>query len=61
MTVAKFMPTKRIVAVCVRNRKPYQLPTLQRQAKAAMLRKASKAEEVRSKLERLEEMLASFE
>jgi hypothetical protein len=61
MTVAKCMPTKRIAAVCVRNRKPYQLSTLQRQAKAAMLLKASKAEEVRSKLEHLEEMLASFE
>jgi hypothetical protein len=40
MGVAKFTPTKRIAAVCVRNRKPYQLPTLQRQAKAARLLKA---------------------
>ena len=61
MTVAKCTPTKRIATACIRNQKPYQLSTLQRQAKAAMLLKASKAEEVRSKLERLEEMLASFE
>jgi hypothetical protein len=61
VAVAKFTPTKKIVAVYVCNRKPYQLPTLHRHAKAAKLFKASKAKEVRSKLERLEEMLASFE
>lgn len=36
------------------------MPKLQRQAKAAKLLKASKAEEVRAKLDRLDEMLASF-
>jgi hypothetical protein len=58
MVVAKFTSTKRIAAVCVRNWKPYQLPTLQRQAKAARLFKASRAEEVRAKLERMEETSA---
>ena len=61
MTAAKFTPTKQIAEVCVRKRKRFQLSTLQRRAKPAMLLKASKAEEVRSKLERLEEMIASFE
>ena len=61
MIVAKFTPTKRIAEVCARKRKRFQLSTLQRRAKATMFLKASKAEEVRSKLERLEEMIASFE
>lgn len=50
-----------IAAACLCRRKPYQLPTLERQVKAARIMKASMAEDVRRKLENIQGMLDSFE